>query len=171
MEFVFVVLGTGLFWNTVIFDLLRFTVSDQVSQNLCRRSRWCCRPSLVGDRRTRSSENSRHLTWDSSRVRLDAADCSSALDNPLIHMLKRVGLKLHPCLVPPAPWKEMCVFIANFNRTLVVYVHGFCFSDVFPQHQYPKSFIAGPRAKLSRKLFLNQHILRRLCLYFGLFVC
>ena len=45
---------------------MRFTVRAQVWQNLCRRSRCCCRPSLVGDRSTRSSANCRHLTSDSS---------------------------------------------------------------------------------------------------------
>jgi hypothetical protein len=34
------------------------------------------RPSLVGDRSTRSSANSRHLTSDSSIVRPGGADCS-----------------------------------------------------------------------------------------------
>ena len=41
-------------------------------------------PPLVGDRSTRSSANSRHLTSDSSRVRPGAAACSSALTNLLI---------------------------------------------------------------------------------------
>ena len=70
-----------LLWNTIILVLLRFTVRAQVWQNLCRRSRCCWRPSLVGDRGTRSSTNNRHLTSDSSRVRPGAADCSSALAN------------------------------------------------------------------------------------------
>ena len=34
-----------LFWNTIIFVLLRFTVRAQVWQNLCRRSSCCCSPS------------------------------------------------------------------------------------------------------------------------------
>ena len=89
-----------LFCNTIILVLLRFTVRAQVWHNLCRRSRCCCRPSLVGDRSTRSSANSRHLTSDSCRVRLGAADISSARANSFIYMLKRVGLKLHPCLTP-----------------------------------------------------------------------
>jgi hypothetical protein len=36
---------------------------------------------FVGDRSTRSSANTRHLISDSSKVRPDAADCSSALAN------------------------------------------------------------------------------------------
>ena len=138
MEFVFVVLATELFWNTIILVLLRFTVRAQVWQNLCKRSRCCCRPSLVGDRSTRSSANSRHLTSGSSRVRPGAADCSSARANLLLYMLKRVGLKLHPCLIP-RPCGKTCVFYANFNPTLVVCVHGFyyvlCFSLNTTFHQ------------------------------------
>jgi hypothetical protein len=87
-------------WNNIILVLLRFTVKAQVWQYLCRRSRCCCRPSLVGNICTRSSANSGHLTSDSSRVRPVAAACSSALANLLIYMLKRVGLKLHPYLTP-----------------------------------------------------------------------
>jgi hypothetical protein len=94
------------FRTPLFFVLLRFTVRAQVWQNLCRRSRCCCRPSLVGDRSTRSA-NSRHLTSVSSRVRPGAADGSSALTNSLINMLKRAGLNLHPCLTPR---KEMCLF-------------------------------------------------------------
>ena len=98
-----------LFWNTIIFVLLRFTVRAQVWQNLCRRSRCYCSPVLVGDRSTRSSANCRHLTSDSSRVRPGAAEFSSARANSLIYMLKRVGLKLHPCLTP-RPCVKKCVF-------------------------------------------------------------
>ncbi|CDQ92793.1 unnamed protein product, partial [Oncorhynchus mykiss] len=90
--------------------------------NLCIRSRCCCRPSLVGDRSTRSSANSRHLTSDSSRVRPGAADFSSARANSLIYMLKRVGLKLHPCLTPQ-PCVKKCVFLPILTAHLLfVYI-------------------------------------------------
>ena len=84
---------------TILFGLTEIYCQGP-AQNLCRRSRCCCRPFLVGDSSTRSSANSKHLTSDSSRVRPGAADCSSALANSLIDMLKRVGLKLPPCLTP-----------------------------------------------------------------------
>ena len=132
--------GNGtFFWNTIILVLLRFSVRAQVWQNLFRRSRCCCRPSLVGDRSTRSSASSRCLTSDSSRVSPGTAECSSALTNSLIYMLKRVGLKLHPCLTP-RPCEKKCVFFANFKCTLVVWVHGFynvvCFSPITTFHQF-----------------------------------
>ena len=68
-----------------------------------------------------------------------AAEFSSARANSLIYMLKRVGLKLHPCLTP-RPCVKKCVCFANLNRTLVVCVHGFynavCFTPNTTFHQF-----------------------------------
>jgi hypothetical protein len=80
--------GDWTFFGTPLcFVLLRFTVRARVWQNLCKRSRCCCRPSLVDDRSTRSSANSSDLTSDYSRMRPGAADCSSARARSLIHTL------------------------------------------------------------------------------------
>jgi hypothetical protein len=138
------------------------SVRAQVWRNLCRRSMCCCRPSLVGDRSTRSSANSKHLTLDSSRVRPGAADCSSALSNLLIYILNRVGLNLHPCLTPRPCAKER-VF-KKTTHLLFVYMD-FIMLYFFPQHHFPSISIADPPIKF----VWNQQSMIRLCLCFGFF--
>ena len=60
-----------------------------------------------------------HQQKESSRVRPGAADCSSARANSLIYMLKRVGLKLHPCFTPwPCRKKSVC-FLPFLTRHLL----------------------------------------------------
>ena len=113
-----------------LFVLLRFTGRAQVSQNLCRRSRCCCRLSLVWDSSTRSSANSRHFTSESSRVRTGAGHCSSALANSFINMLKWVGLKLLPCLTP-RPCRKKCVFLLILTAHLLFVYLDFIMSYVF----------------------------------------
>ncbi|KAF4088768.1 hypothetical protein AMELA_G00058550 [Ameiurus melas] len=99
--------------------------TDHVCQTVGRGSRCCCRP-FVGDIRTRSSTNSRHLTSVSSRVRQGPAECSRALASSLMYILNRVGLP-HP----PTLTEEICV-CHQFNCEFVVRVHrfdyGVCFS-------------------------------------------
>ena len=140
MEFVFVGLAAGPFLEHHYFGLTEITFRAQVWQNLCRRSRCCCRPSLVRDRSTRSSTNSGHLTSDSSMVRPGAADCSSALANSIICMLKRVGLKLHPCLTPRSCGKKcVCVFLSILTTHLLFVYMDFiisCFSSYITFHQF-----------------------------------
>ena len=134
-----------LYWNIIILFLLRFTVRALVWLNLCRRSRCCCRPSLFGDRSTSSSANRRHLTSDSRRVRPGVADCSSALANLLIDMLKRVGLKLHPCLTPWPCGKKCVCFLQILTTQLNVYMD-FILLYVFPLTHC----IADPHSKSTK---------------------
>ena len=68
---------------------------------------------------------------DSSRVRPSAADCSRALANLLIYMLKRVELKLHPCLTPQ-PCGRKCVFLLILTAHRWFVYMNFIMSYVFP---------------------------------------
>ena len=89
---------------------------------MCRRSRCCCKPSLVGDSSTRSSTNSRHLISVSIGVMPWVADCSNSLASWLMYMLNRVGLKLYPCLTPRLCGKKS-VFLSYLDCTFFVCVH------------------------------------------------
>jgi hypothetical protein len=134
-----------LFWNTIILVLLRFTA----------RAQGCCRPSLVGDRSTRSSANSRHLTSDSSRVRPGDADFSSARANSLIYMLKRVGLKLHPCLTPqPCVKKCLCFLLILTAHLLFVYMD-FIMSYILPSMPLSINLYSRPSCQIESKAFLK----------------
>ena len=141
-----------LFWNTIL--LLIFTVRAQVWHNLCRRSRCCCRASLVGDRSTRTSANSRHLTLESSRVRPGAADFSSASGNLLIWMLKRVGLKLHPCLTPLPCVKKCVCFLPILTAHLFVYMD-FIMSYMLPPTPLSINLYSRPSCQIESKAFLR----------------
>ena len=124
-------------------------------QNLCRRSRCCCRPFLVGDRSTRSSANSRHLTSDSSMVRPGAADFSTALANSLICMLKRVGLKLHPCLTPQPYGKKCVCFLPILTAHLLFVYMDFIMSYVLPPTPLSINLYSRPSCQIEWKAFLK----------------
>ena len=121
-----------LFWNTIIFVLLRFTVRAQVWQNLCRRSRCCCRPSLVGEE---APDHQQTVDiWLQILVRWDRV-----LPIPWYIFWRGRCSNCIPVSAHGPVGRNLC-FFANFNSTLVVCVHGFyndvCFTANTTFHQF-----------------------------------
>jgi hypothetical protein len=109
---------------------------------------------LIGDRSTKSSANSRHLTSDSSRVRPGAANYSSALDNLLIYMLKRVGLKLH--LIPQPCGKKCMRFLLILAAHLLFWYMDFImfmFSPNMTFHLF--TVYSRPSCQIESKAFFK----------------
>ena len=147
--------GTPLFWS--YWDLLSGPRSGRICAEYLGAA---VGPPWLVTEAPDHQQTIKHLTSDSSRVRLVAADFSSALAYSLIYLLKRMGLKLHPCLTP-RPGGKKSVFFANFNHTLVVCVHGFYNIVCFPTTPHSINLYSRPSIQSMRRLYL--------C--FGLFVC